>query len=691
MAISIPGKVLSIMKGNPHPFTRQDVSQNQLLPPALQSVYRVALRHHGAGQLAKAERCYRQILAIQPRHADSLHLLGVIGYQAGHHGAAAELIRKAIAMNDRDASYHCNLGSVLQALSKLDEAVTSYGQALKLSPDHAEAHNNLGNVLQSLGRLHEAASHYEKALAVKPEEAQTHNNLANTLQALSRPDEAVAHYTKALDLSPDYAEAHNNFGNTLQTLGRLDGALAHYGQALTLKPHYPEAHNNLGNALDALGKVDEAVAHYEQALALWPDYAEAHNNLGNSLRGLGRLDQAVAHCEQALILNPAYAEAHNNLGICLQDLGRLDEAVASYSKALALSPNYAEAHMNLGNALQLQGKLVEAVACYEQAITLSPDYAQAHMNKALTQLARGDFASGWRSHEWRWGLNKPSSPNPNFLEPQWHGEPLNGDRILLHAEQGLGDCIQFLRYLPMVRAAGGAIVLEVPAALRRIAARLPDLAELIVSGEPRPSFDWHCPLMSLPLAFGTNLGTIPAQVPYLPIPQEAQTGALALPRTAEGLRVGLAWAGNPKHLKDRSRSIPFPLFEPLLQVTGVNFFSLQVGKAAEQLFASNAKITDLAPAVVDMADTAAQIAQLDLVISVDTSVAHLTGALGKPLWLLLSSDADWRWLMQREDKPWYPTARLFRQATFGDWKGVIDRAASLLASSLHHIGPKDRL
>lgn len=657
-------------------------SQNRELLHAVQDMYNAGVRYHSAGQLAMAEQCYRQVLAKDPRHVDSLHLLGVIGHQAGQHSAAAELIRKAIQMNGRDASYHCNLGSVLQAMGRPREAVVSYERALKLNRDHAEAHSNLGNVLQALGKPDEAAAHYRRALAVRPNDPQIHNNFANSLQALYRPEEAVTHYMKALALRPEYAEAHNNIGNVLLSLNRLNEAVEHYGFALTLQPHYPEARNNLGNALEALGRLEEAAASYREALALMPHYAEAHNNLGNVLSSQGKFEEAAAQCGQALALNPSYAAAHNNLGNVFQSLGQLGEAAACYAKALALRPNYAEACMNLGNVFQSQGKLKEAISQYEQALAIKPNYAQAHMNKALTELLGGDLVSGWRGHEWRWRINRPFSPRLTLSQPQWRGEQLNGARILLHAEQGLGDCIQFLRYLPMVEAAGGAVVLEIPEPLRRLAALLPNIEQIVVSGEPRPPIDWHCPLMSLPLAFGTSLDTIPAQVPYLSVPTEAQKKGVAPPWPTEGLRVGLAWAGNPKHLKDRFRSIPFSMIEPLLQTKGVHFFSLQAGKAAGDLSACSGTITDLAPAIADMADTAALIAQLDLVISADTSVAHLAGALGKPVWLLLPYDADWRWLMHREDSPWYPTARLFRQTSPGDWHGVVARVNSALVSTL---------
>jgi tetratricopeptide (TPR) repeat protein len=705
------------------------------------------------GRLADAERGYRQLLAAQPDHADSLHLLGVIGYQAGQHETAAALIERAIAVHEGDPSFHCNLGLVLQALQRAAEAEASYRRALGLKADHAEALNNLGNVLQAWGRMEEAAAHYRQALAVRPGDAQTHNNLGLVLEAVGRRDEAMASYRQALAIAPELADAHLNLGNLLQASDRKDEAVSHYRLALAARPQDPQTHNNLANTLQALGRMEEAVAHYTRALAIHPQYAEAHNNLGNVLLAFGKRDEAVRCYQRALAIAPNYVEAHNNLGIALQAVGRLEAAESCYRTALAITPDYAEAHSNLGqvlkaldrmeeaavccaraielrpeyaeahcnlgNALLALGRLDEAMECYARSLViqaelaearlgaanvllaldrleeaetryaelleLRPEYGQAHLNLAFAQLRRGDLANGWRSHEWRWRLEEPSSARLHFAEPQWRGEPLQGARILIHCEQGLGDSLQFLRYVPMVQAAGGTVLLRVPASLRRIANGLPGVARIVVFGEPLPEFAWHCPLMSLPLAFGTRLESIPAALPYLAISEAARARAAACLAAGPdgGLRVGLVWAGNPKHGNDRFRSLAFPLLQPILRVDGVRFFSLQVGRAATEMasFAANAaKVTNLAPEMGDMEDTAALIDQLDLVIAVDTAVAHLAGALGRPLWVLLCRNADWRWLRSGETSPWYPTARLFRQSVLGDWTEPMARVAASLRS-----------
>jgi hypothetical protein len=393
----------------------------------------------------------------------------------------------------------------------------------------------------------------------------------------------------------------------------------------------------------------------------------------------GQLEEASESLERAIELDPEIAVAHTNLGNVRQAQGRLEEAVACHERALAVEPMNPEAYSNLGGILDLQGKLTESMAAYDRALELRPDFAVALFNRSLLRLRTGDLISGLPDYEHRWHLTKRRA----FIQPQWHGQPLDGARILLYPEQGLGDTVQFLRYVPLVQAAGGQVVLEVQPQMRRLVAHLPEAAEIICVGEPLPPFDWHCPFMSLPLAFGTTLDTIPARVPYLTIPQEADV-IRVFPSEDSGLRVGLVWAGSPAHLRDRFRSIPLELLKPLFGLEGVQFYSLQMGPAAEELREAGAlaKMIDLAPKIEDMADTAALINNLDLIIAVDTAVAHLAGALGKPVWAMLPLVPDWRWLLDREDSPWYPTMRLFRQSTLGDWASVVEAVRCALLNKI---------
>ena len=436
---------------------------------------------------------------------------------------------------------------------------------------------------------------------------------------------------------------------------------------------------NLGNILQTQGKLDQAVDCYQRALQLNPTSASAHSNLGQALQFLGWLEDAARSFEEALKLDPGIAVAHTNLGNVRQAQGRLEEAAACHEWALAVEPANPEAYSNLGGVLDLQGRLKESMAAYDRALELGRDFPVALFNRSLLWLRKGDFVLGLPDYEHRWHLNK----RRDFGEPQWYGQPLKGAKILLYPEQGLGDTVQFLRYVSMVQAVGGQVILEVQPQIRRLAEHLPDVAQIICVGETLPPFDWHCPLMSLPLAFSTTLNTIPARVPYLTIPQEVDAMRV-LPGEGRGLRVGIVWAGSPGHLRDRFRSIPLELLKPLFALEGVQFYSLQLGPAAEELKEAGAPagVIELAPEIEDMADTAALIAHLDLVITVDTAVAHLAGALGKPVWVMLPLVPDWRWLLDREDSPWYPTMRLFRQAKLGDWTSVVEAVRSALQDKI---------
>jgi len=496
-------------------------------------------------------------------------------------------------------------------------------------------------------------------------------------QKAGRFPEAERGYRELLRQQPRHAAALHLLGMVGMQTGRSEMAVELIQRAIELEGGNAQFHMNLGNLLQAQGKLDEAVGSYERALELNPRSASAWSNLGEALKTQGKLEEAAASLGKALALEPELAVAHSNLGNVRQAQGQLDQALACYERALILQPDLAMAYANMGNLREAQGLLREAAACYERALNLKPDFEAARFNRSILKLLEGDFAVGLPDYEKRRYLHPPR----NLSQPQWRGEPLRGARILLWAEQGLGDSLQFLRYVPMAQAAGGEVILEVQAPLRRMAAELPgmDATHLFTPGEPLPEFAWHCSLMSLPLAFDTTLASIPAKFPYVTFPAEAWRKASSFAWPTKGLRVGIAWAGSSTHLKDRFRSISPSLFEPLLRQEGVAFYSLQVGARAGQLAQMGDAVMDLAPWIEDMADTAALTMQLDLVIAVDTAVVHLAGALGRPVWALLPLAPDWRWLLKRGDSPWYPTMRLFRQETLGDWESVIGRVSAALA------------
>jgi Flp pilus assembly protein TadD len=447
-------------------------------------------------------------------------------------------------------------------------------------------------------------------------------------------------------------------------------------RALALKPDHAEAQNALGIALKNLGRLDEAIACFQQLLQRKPDYAVAHNNLGNALRKQEKLEAAAACYRRAIELQPDYAPAHNNLGLTWKDLGDPDRAVACCRRALELMPGYVEAYNNLGNALTYQGKLEEAVACYEHALQRKPDDADAHFNRSLVWLRRGDFDRGWPEYEWRWRM-KEYRPPP-FRQPLWDGRPAQGQTILLDAEQGFGDTLQFIRYASLVKERGATVLVQCPRPLLRLLASCLGVDEAIGQGEDLPAFDLHAPLLSLPGIFRTSLERIPAEVPYLFADPglverwRAELGPIA------GRKIGIFWQGTTT---DPARIIPLGCYESLAGLPGVRLVSLQKGSGVEQLpgLAGRFPVVEVGSRLDDFMDTAAVLRNLDLVIACDTAVAHLAGALGIGVWVALPFAADWRWLLDRSDSPWYPTMRLFRQKRRGDWAGVFQEIRAALA------------
>ncbi len=463
------------------------------------------------------------------------------------------------------------------------------------------------------------------------------------------------------------------FASSCIHTGDYPGAELACRQILEWDPAVGEAWFVLAVASQLMGRIADSVKYYRNSVRFTPGNPEAWNNLGASLSSLKRPEEAERALRRALEMEPGYAQAHNNLGNALQAQGRFDEALDCYHCALDFKPDYFEVYDHVGLVLQCQGRLEEAADWFTRALERAPENGAIHMNYALTCLQRGEFARGWQEYEWRFRCRE----HPILAQgmPLWDGSPLDGRRILLWAEQGLGDTIQFIRYAPAVAQRGGFVVVSCPRPLVGILATCPGVTEVVPEGTTQTEFACHAPLMSLPRIFGTTLESIPSGVPYL-----SADGRLARlcgeePGTFVGFKIGIAWQGNPDHKKDRLRSFHSARFEPLAGVPGVRLFSLQKGPGSEQLKEASCRfpVTDLGSNVEDFMDTAAVLKNLDLVITPDTSLAHLAGALGVPVWVTIPFASDWRWLMDREDTPWYPTMRLFRQRRWGDWDEVFGR------------------
>ncbi|SDI13955.1 Tfp pilus assembly protein PilF [Propionivibrio dicarboxylicus] len=643
-----------------------------------------AVRCHEAGLFDEAERRYQQILLTQPQHPQALLLLGFLYLGARRYAPAADATRRAVAANPQHPVAHCNLGMALLGTGRSDQAIGSFERAIALKPDYVEACNNLGLARQNLGDYADSVICFDRAIAWAPQLDAAWSNRGISLQKQGRHEEAVASFDRALAINPINGVACNNRGISLLALGRYEAALSDFRQAIELDAAYAEAFSNCGLALQTLERNEEAVASFDRALALNPDNSQAYSHRGMSLLRLGRLEDAVDSLNRALGAAPASVDVLNNRGIVFQHLGRLDEALACFHQALSLDPRRSKTLNNLGNVRRDMNEGEAALDCYAQALANDDGDTTVHLNAALCHLLLGDFKRGWPAFEWRWKTEKYRAARREFAAPLWLGaEDLTGRTILLHAEQGFGDTIQFCRYARCVAERGATVLLEVQAPLKSLMATLDGVSQVLAKGETLPEFDYHCPLMSLPLAFATELSTIPASGHYLSSDpgQQAQWHE-RLPATGKEPRIGIAWSGNPGFANDRNRSIPLANFARLFS-TQAQFVSLQpsLRPGEREIFEANDKAVHCGDLLRDFSDTAALIDTMDLVIAVDTAVAHLAGALGKPVWVLLPYNNDWRWQLGREDSPWYPSARLFRQTRPGEWDETLARTAAALSAN----------
>lgn len=600
------------------------------------------------GQYPLAEQLYRTMLAESGEDAEVLHRLGALYHRLGNHQEAEPLMRRALALKPGAADIRCNLGVVLLALHEPSEALEQFEAALAALPNHAAIHYNRGNALLELNRLVEALAAYDRAIEFQPLYADAHDNRGVVLEKLKKPEEALLAHERALQLQPGFAKAHYNHGSVLLEVKRFAEALVSFDQALALSPNFPEAHCRRGYALAKLNRHGEALPALDRALALRPDYPEAISIRAAALMALDRSEEGLADVEAALSAHPKFARLHDIRGCLLLTMGRYREGLDSCLRALQLDPQAPEIRWNL----------------------------------ALAQLYLGDFENGFANYEWRWHHLAMASPR-QFDCPLWLGSgDISGKTILLHPEQGLGDIIQFSRYVERVAERGARVLLEVPESLLELMTSLNGVAELVVQGQTLPAFDVHCPLASLPFAMATRLESIPAPIPYLhPTAERVAEWRTRLPHGRP--LIGIAVSGNPAHSNDRNRSLPLAALLPLLELdVQWVFLQKEIRPEDEPFLESHPEILAVSDQLRDFGETAALVSLLDLVISVDTSIAHLAGALGRPLWLLLPHHADWRWLLDREDSPWYPTARLLRQSRARDWSGVVARAKTLLTAAL---------
>jgi tetratricopeptide (TPR) repeat protein len=672
-----------------------------------------ALAHHQAGRWREAQELYQRVLTADPGNPDALHLLGVVASQNTRFPEAEQLIRRAIGARPGVADYHNSLAIVLQNLGRLTEAETAYREAARINPSNADAHHNLGMCLAKQNRWQEAADSYVKVIALNPGHAQAHASLGVAHASLGQFDAAAEAYRKALQLKPDMVHTLSNLGRLYLDQGKFELALGPFEQAVKLDPNRADVYTNLGAANAALGQYDEAATAYEKAIRLEPGAVNTLNNLGDAYLSAGRFEPALTSFQQAVLHNPERAEFHTNLGLALEKLGRFNEAIIAHQHAIELSPDLFMAYVNLGLTLSRLGRAEDAAICFEKAMdipsdevackrlaivfwqfglldeavaaarratAMKPEYAEAHFFLSTALLRKGAFEEGWREYEWRFQCpGFVLSPARN-RQPAWNGADPAGRTILLYQEQGLGDAIQFARYAPLLAGRGADMILICRPPLKALFQTLDGVRQVITTNEKLPPHDLTAWMMSLPRLLGTTLDNVPARVPYLGVdPAKAEFWRGKLKSEQHSLKVGLVWAGNPGYAHDRRRSIALRAFAPLADIPGIHWYSLQKDAAGLQVKDSPLALRDYTAHQHDLSDTAALVANLDLVIAVDTAIAHLAGALGKPVWTLLSFAHDWRWLTDREDSPWYPTMRLFRRPSTGGWTSVIARLADELA------------
>jgi tetratricopeptide (TPR) repeat protein len=605
----------------------------------------LGLSAHHAGRFDEASQIYHNILNQTPEHPDALHLLGVIASERRDYESAASLIARAVQLRP-DPAFCGSLGIAFRGQGKLDLAVLCYCEALRADPANGRLLSLLGAALHGLG--HHA--------------------------------EAIDALVRSTELLPECGETWCDLGNVYYSAGELDNAANSYRRAISKRRgDYAEAYYNLGVTRTRQDRTQEAMQCYRRALLCKPDHAEAHTNLGLLLHINGDTDAATLHYKEGIRFNPDAVEARYNLAMLLQEENELEQARTCYEQVVARFPKHVETRNNLANTLLGLALPMEAVQHLRTALELKPEYPEAHWNLGIADLTLGEFEEGWKEYEWRFRL--PSYSGTTIPGPRWDGSSLEGKRILLQAEQGLGDTIQFIRYGPLVKDLGAQVLFECPTPLLRLLANAQGVDNVAPSFDHLAPFDCYSPLLALPGLLPKSQP--PVKMPYLTIPPDLvdhwrhQMARLTCGR--KGPRIGLTWSGNPAHRNDRNRSIPLDQLSGFRDIPGIVWVNVQkdFSPVDEQLWPDMIWLGD---SLTDFADTAAVMMTLDLVISVDTAVAHLAGALGLPVWTMLPYAADWRWLMDREDSPWYPTMRLFRQSQRRDWSSVISRICNELAS-----------
>jgi len=616
-----------------------------------------AVECYNRGQLLQAKKICGNILAILPDSPDTFNLLGLIAYEQRDLDTAIALITRAVRIAPDRPIYYRNLGNAYKDKGLHPQAMACFRRVVKLDPDNPEAYFKLGAIENESGNEETAVDWYNRALDLNPSMAEAWYNLGLIMVSRQNITEAIRCFQKAIQIYPDFMEAIYQLGKIYKQQRKIHPAKANFHRVLELKPDMPDALFNLALVHADSGECDTAVQYYQRVLKIAPDSAETLYNLANLIAKDDRFDDAIRLLKKALRIRPDHADSYNNLGLNLKALGKLDEAIRQYRKAIEINPALAHIHLNLALALLLAGK----------------------------------FSEGWREYDWRFEVDCYKSDYRYRDRKIWDGKPFKDKRLLIHEDQGLGDTLQFIRYLPLVKELGGTVIFEARREIITLIDEFPGIDTLVEcppEGASNVKFDYYIPLLSIPGRLGTKPGSIPANIPYLF--GEAEKCAFWKEKMKRPvMKIGLIWAGNKSHVNDRSRSCSLDRFNWLQNIPNISVFSLQKAVSAqEEIELNKLGAGNLGPQFKDFSDTAAAIENLDLVIAVDTAVAHLAGAMGKPTWILLHFDPDWRWLLERTDSPWYPTVRLFRQRKPGDWDGVMSTVCRALKEHVQLFGER---
>ena len=576
-------------------------------------------------------------------------------------------------------------GASNAALKRFDAAIESYKQALRIKPDYAEVHNNMGTALSDKGDFEGAIESYKHALKIKPDYLGAYYNMGSVMKDKGDFEGAIESYKQALRIKPDYASAYNNMGNALSSKGDLAEAIESYKQAIRIKPDFAGAYNNMANAMKNKGDLVEAIESCKQALKIKPDYADAYYNMANAMKDKGDLAEAIESYKQALKIKPNYASAYYNMGNALNEKGSPEAAIDSYKQAIKIQPNYADAYSNMGIALTDKGDVEAAIDSYKQALKIKPNFADAYYNFSLLYLLLGDLDKGFKYYEWRLKMIKERPVTPARTNLIWDGEQsLNGKHFVVYEEQGLGDIIQFCRYLPVLEQKGANVTFKVKSNLHALLRTLDSKTSLNTSLPEENKIDFESPLMSLPYLLKTSWKLIPITSPYL-YADQSKVATWGEKLSKDSFKVGICWQGGTTKI-DVGRSFSLSLFEGISKIPNVQLISLHKGEGEGQTTNIGFDLTTLGSgfdAGQDaFLDTAGVMMNCDLIITSDTSVAHLAGALGRPTWVALQYVPASFWMLERPDSLWYPTMTLFRQKSRGDWVGVFDTIEQNLISLL---------